>query len=112
MLITNKSATSLSAGEEVRLNVLFMRGDKIIEHWRDATFQTHISDGDKRAFISEPLALTFLDAFAGAEYMVAMTMKNAGVGGAKLEGSAEAIRQLRNCGFAAAGLNPHDPFLK
>lgn len=112
LLMTNRNATSVDAGDTVTLNVVFLRNGKMSAHWEQTEFETHVAQGDKRAFVSEGLAVNFLDAFANADYMVAMTTANVGVGGAKLEGSAEAVNQLRDCGFETAGLNPNDPFLK
>lgn len=112
LLVTNKHATSVEAGSEVALNVAFLRGGKIVSQWPRTDFETHLVRESERAFISEPLALDFLDEFAKAEFLGILTRDGAGVAGAALEGSAEAIRHLRSCGFSAAGLDAKDPFLK
>lgn len=111
LLITNKKATSVEAGRDVRLSILFMRNSKLSAEWPQTTFETHVVRGDERAFVSEPLALEFLDEFAKADFVGVITDK-AAVAGASLSGSADAVAKLRNCGFAAAGLNVDDPFLK
>ncbi|MGN7931914.1 hypothetical protein [Sphingopyxis sp. 22461] len=111
LLITNKKATSVEAGRDVRLTILFLRNSKLSAEWPNTTFETHVVRGGERAFVSEPLALEFLDEFAKADFVGVMTDK-AAVAGASLSGSAEAIGRLRNCAFTAAGLNADDPFLK
>lgn len=112
LLITNRNATSIDHGQVVRLTILFLREGKIVSRWPAMNFETRILRETERAFVSPALALSFLDDFAKADFVGVMTENDAGVGGAILDGSAEAVRRLRACGFGAAGLNAKDPFLK
>jgi predicted ATP-dependent serine protease len=112
LLVMNKAASSRVDGEKVILDIAFKTKDTVTQIWDDTEFLVRVLSDGSRDMISEALHEEFLTRLAADEAFVVVTQKIALVGGSYLDGSANAVTQLRQCAYEAAELNPDDPFLQ
>lgn len=112
VVFSSDVATSVKQDEKHKLDILMTNSRKVDDGWEDIEFTVRwLEDPRKPAFFSQNLESNFLDDLArydGISFFIGDNM----IEGFKLDGSAAAVKALRECGFAVAGLNPKDPFLK
>ncbi|WP_416463848.1 hypothetical protein [Sphingomonas sp. VDB2] len=111
VMITNKHATSLRAGEVKSLVVVFGSEPErpfTIKHVMP--FDVHEVDA-QRVLSASPTYKDFLADFASSGFMAVLTPQGTVVSAIKLDGSSRAVEQLRTCAYEAAKLDPQDPFL-
>lgn len=108
---SNSKATSLKAGEKVKLVIHFNTGT-VIRSYNNVTFTANVFDNfESRLLMSEPLDKAILDDIAAA-VSVGIAYEDKGVSAFDLTGSANAVAEVRKCALAVTGLNADDPFLK
>lgn len=111
VMITNKHATSLRAGEVKSLVVVFgSEPGRPFTSKHVMPFDVHKVDA-QRVLSASPTYKDFLDDFARSGFMAVLTPQGAVVSAIKLDGSSSAVEQLRACAYVAAKLDPQDPFL-
>ena len=111
LVMTNKDATSKVDGEIVILDVMFFNEKVLTGSWRNINFKVTVMADGRRAIASEALAKNFLSLFSSEIYVAVITKSGEMFGGINLDGSSLATSHLRKCAYAAADLNPNDPFL-
>lgn len=114
-LMTNRKATSLSDGDVVNLEIIFLRNNRIDNGWGTRRFNVQKTDG-LVLFLSPLLPHPIDEDIAKATHIGLFRTSSNGepvlVAGIELPGSSKAIPKLRECAFDAANLNADDPFLK
>lgn len=111
VMITNKHATSLRAGEVKSLVIVFgSEPGRPFTSKHVMPFDVHEVDA-QRVLSASPTYKDFLADFARSGFMAALTPQGAVVSAIKLHGSSRAVEQLRACAYGAAELDPQDPFL-
>ncbi|RYG88920.1 MAG: hypothetical protein EON59_02875 [Alphaproteobacteria bacterium] len=110
LLVTNRYATSLKTGDRRKLQVFFGNSPAqpaLVEH--TLLFEV-VKLGEQRAFSAAETYPSFLRDFASHSVMSVMAPTGKAVAAIQLKGSAEAVKQLRQCALQAAEMDPRDPF--
>lgn len=111
LMVTNKHATSLKAGQVKRLAVAFGTAPGVrFGAVHMLSFEVLDADG-KLVLSATDTYPDFLDDFGKSGVMGVLNPGGGVVTAISLVGSSQAITQLRSCAVEAAGLDPKDPFL-
>ena len=117
LMFTNSEAMSIKDGEKRNINMYFVgsakkNGSRSIEsEWEELPADVSVA-GETRVFSLYLETKPFLAELARYSGMSFQTDNQVVIGNYLLDGSSEAVAQLRKCAFEAAGLNTADPFLK
>ena len=106
--------SSLKEDDKVTAELLFAstKRNEVDDGWGSPEFTVTKMDGGSTLFVLKIKAdavQTMLDDVSANDY-VALQKNETIFAGAQLDGSAQAMKQLKACAFGIAGLNPRDPF--
>ncbi len=112
LYFSNWTATSVDDDTTVDLDIVFLSNRDVDDGWRDIEFRVAHADDGSVSFFSNNLNKQMLIDFAKHETILFRTQNEVSVEVFPLDGTAAAIKLLRECAFTIAGLNPKDPFLQ
>lgn len=111
LMVTNRHATSLRAGDTKRLVVGFAKAPgQRFGSVHEMSSEVLDAEGSLVLSATETYP-SFLDDFAGSGVMGVLNPGGGVVAAIPLGGSSQAVARLRACAIEAAGLDPEDPFL-
>lgn len=117
LAFTTDTTTSLPSEGDVDLKLFFSAAGRndVDDGWGTRSF--HYTRGETgynfmAVFEGAENARQLLDDIAAYSTLGMFTQRDVVVYASPLDGSAQAMTQLRRCAFQVAGLNPEDPFLQ